>query len=184
MQPHNRISKRTGGIMKLADKEWDAIAQCIRKWEGDNRKPFGDIRDAINAVLAKRNVAQPVEDAQPVDEDVFNCMRRAYKKASGFMPYDDGLTATAQVLLVALRGPVTAGEYELWKKTPGVCPSLKAVIEYRIDRIMRPKKQTPVERVRHFLSSISAIDLNNSKYLDAATTDLLSLVEKLEEHHE
>ena len=122
--------------MKLTDKEWDRIAQIIRQWECDHRTPFIAIMDAINAVLAKRNVAQPVEDAQPVDEDVFNCMRRAYKKASGFMPYDDGLTATAQVLLVALRGPVTAGEYELWKKTPGVCWSLKAVIEYRIDRIM------------------------------------------------
>ena len=189
--------------MKLTDKEWDRIAQIIRQWERDHNTPFTAIMDAINAVLAKRNVAQPIptrhfdwaawldgrEEDGPfgngaTEADVFNCMRRAYKKASGFMPYDDGLTATAQVLLVALRGPVTAGEYELWKKTPGVCPSLKAVIEYRIDRIMRPKKQTPVERVRHFLSSISAIDLNNSKYLDAATTDLLSLVEKLEEHHE
>ena len=162
--------------MNLTDKEWNPIAQCIRKWEGDNRKPFGDIRDAINAVLAKRNVAQPVEDAQPVDEDVFNCMRRAYKKASGFMPYDDGLTATAQVLLVALRGPVTAGEYELWKKTPGVCPSLKAVIEYRIDRIMRPKKQTPVEMVVEVMAKYDVI--GNTEMMAA------EIIEKLEAHYE
>ena len=162
--------------MNLTDKEWNPIAQCIRKWEGDNRKPFGDIRDAINAVLAKRNVAQPVEDAQPVDEDVFNCMRRAYKKASGFMPYDDGLTATAQVLLVALRGPVTAGEYELWKKTPGVCPSLKAVIEYRIDRIMKPKKQTPVEMVVEVMARYNVI--GNTEMMAA------EIIEKLEAHYE
>ena len=162
--------------MKLTDKEWDRIAQIIRQWERDHNTPFTAIMDAINAVLAKRNVAQPVEDAQPVDEDVFNCMRRAYKKASGFMPYDDGLTATAQVLLVALRGPVTAGEYELWKKTPGVCPSLKAVIEYRIDRIMKPKKQTPVEMVVEVMARYNVI--GNTEMMAA------EIIEKLEAHYE
>ena len=60
--------------MKLADKEWNLIAYFIRKWESDNRKPFGDIRDAINAVLAKRNVAQPVVAEQPVDGDMVDQM--------------------------------------------------------------------------------------------------------------
>ena len=173
--------------MKLTDKEWDPIAQIIRQWEHNHRTPFDAIRDAINAVYAKRNVAQPVVAEQPVDGDMVDQMLVCLygPKCGGWaLILRRRMAEAARILLNALRGPVTAGEYELWKKTPGVCPSLKAVIEYRIDRIMRPKKQTPVERVRHFLSSISAIDLNNSKYLDAATTDLLSLVEKLEEHHE
>jgi hypothetical protein len=138
-EPHNRISKRTGGFMKLADKEWNLIAYFIRKWESDNRKPFGDIRDAINAVLAKRNVAQPVVAEQPVDGDMVDQMLVCIygPKCGEWSPIlRDGMAAAARILLVALRGPVTAGEYELWKKTPGVCWSLKAVIEYRIDRIM------------------------------------------------
>ena len=107
MQPHNRISKRTGGIMKLADKEWDAIAQCIRKWEGDNRKPFGDIRDAINAVLAKRNVAQPVADAQ----------------------------AREKVLVEALRGVIDTGNYDHWKNARAILAHIDAEKELNDDNL-------------------------------------------------
>jgi hypothetical protein len=150
--------------MKLTDKEWDPIAYCIYEWESDNRKPFGDIRDAINAVYAKRNVAQPVVAEQPVDVDVMEIICNVYcDNRLGLIPWTqtpprtksdikNGITAVAHALLDRMRGPVTAGELEgvsglYWKA------SLAKIIDLRIDRILRPKKQTPVEMVTELIDA-------------------------------
>ena len=162
----------------LTDKEWNPIAQCIRKWEGDNRKPFGDIRDAINAVLAKRTVAQPVADAHTVDGDMVDQMLVCIygPKCGEWSPMlRGGMAGAARIPLDAMRGPVTPKEEELWRNTPGVCPSILAVIEYRIDRILGTSKQTPVEMVTELIDA----------YRGRVTAELAErIIEKLEENHE
>ena len=171
--PHNRISKRTGGNMKLTekqnapygvtepgapltDKEWNPIAQIIRQWERDHRTPFIAIMDAINAVLAKRENAQPVADAPPADGDMVDQMLVCiYGPKCGVWEPElrRRMAEAARIPLDRMRGPVTKEERELWAITPGVCPSIIAVIEYRIDRILRPKKQTPVEMVTELIDA-------------------------------
>ena len=157
--------------MKLTDKEWYPIAQCIRKWEGDNRKPFGDIRDAINAVLAKRNVAQPV-DGDMVDQ-MLVCIYGP--KCGGWEPeLRRRMAAAARILLDALCGPVTPEEREearglYWEE------SIVKIIDRRIDRILRPKKQTPVEMVTELIDA----------YRGGVAKELSEkIIEKLEAHHD
>ena len=140
----------------LTDKEWNPIAQIIRQWERDHRTPFIAIMDAINAVLAKRENAQPVADAPPADGDMVDQMLVCiYGPKCGVWEPElrRRMAEAARIPLDRMRGPVTKEERELWAITPGVCPSIIAVIEYRIDRILRPKKQTPVEMVTELIDA-------------------------------
>ena len=155
----------------LTDREWGPIAYCIRKWERDNRKPFGDIRDAINAVLAKRNVAQPV-DGDMVDQ-MLVCIYGP--KCGGWEPeLRRRMAAAARILLDALCGPVTPEEREearglYWEE------SIVKIIDRRIDRILRPKKQTPVEMVTELIDA----------YRGGVAKELSEkIIEKLEAHHD
>jgi len=87
----------------------------------------------------------------------------------------NGITAVAHALLDRMRGPVTAGEYELWKKTLGVCPSILAVIEYRIDRILIHSMQTPVEMVTELIDA----------YRGGVAKDIAEkIIEEMEAHYD
>jgi hypothetical protein len=162
----------------LTDKEWNPIARGIREWKVDNRNPFGDIRDAVNAVYAKRNVAQPVVAEQPVDGDMVDQMLVCiYGPKDGVWEPElrRRMAEAARIPLSRMRGPVTAGEYELWKKTLGVCPSILAVIEYRIDRILIHSMQTPVEMVTELIDA----------YRGGVAKDIAEkIIEEMEAHYD
>jgi hypothetical protein len=142
--------------MNLTDKEWNPIAQCIRKWEGDNRKPFGDIRDAINAVLAKRNVAQPVAAAHTVDGDMVDQMLVCIygPKCGGWdQELRRRMAEAARIPLDRMRGPGTIIEQQEWDSGKSWMYSSEKFIDRRIDRILRSKKQTRVEEVTEVIDA-------------------------------
>jgi hypothetical protein len=167
---HMMISR--DDIGELEREEWDATSLPAR---------------LKNYILANRNVAQLVDDnvLEAVALALYGSSENNWEVTgeSTRARYRDEARRGIYVLLDAMRGPVTDEEVhgvdELGRKA-----SIEKIIDRRIARILKPKKQTPVEMVRQFLSSISSIDLRDPAYLDAATMDLLSLVEKLKEHHE
>ena len=132
--------------MELIEKQ---IENAKRAWHDAAMKKAGlvqvlDPDEIIDVIAPHVQYAQPVVAEQPVDEDVIARMIHAWLMRGGDDP--ECMTDAAQVLLDALRGPVTPEEYDLWAITPGVCPSLKAVFEYRLDHILKPNPKSADER--------------------------------------
>jgi len=172
--------------MKLTEKHieaeynayWKMCDRRDRAWDKLGKEEQDQFRMRIECTGA-----HPVAAAQPVDGDVVDQMLVCLygSKCGEWLPeLRDAMVRVARVPLDAMRGPVTLEEC---KDISGL--DWKAVtaqlINLRIERILNPKKQTPEERVRQFLLSISLIDLRDPAYLDAATTDLLSLIAALKE---
>ena len=80
------------------------------------------------------------------------------------------MTDAARIPLDAMRGPVTDEEVQDVE-----IPGWKELIDRRIDRILRPKRQTPVEMVTELIDA----------YRGGVAKDLAEkIIEKLEAHHE
>jgi len=94
---------------------------------------------------------QPVEDSQPVDEDVIERMLVCiYGPKCGVWEPElrRRMTEAAHILLDALRGPVTyeeSKEYLKCSKKP--LEWVPVLIDRRIDRILKPKEPSAIEKV-------------------------------------
>ena len=113
----------------------------------------------------------------PVDGDMVDQMLVCIygPKCGGWEPeLRRRMAAAARILLDALCGPVTPEEREearglYWEE------SIVKIIDRRIDRILRPKKQTPVEMVTELIDA----------YRGGVAKELSEkIIEKLEAHHD
>ena len=198
----------------MTDYEWNPIAHCIRKWERLHCTPITSIRDAINAVLAKRNVEQlelhdamrtildiaqdkemelvvkvlhiqefitsgaympePVADAPPADGDMVDQMLLCLpgsKRGKRSESLRWGMAEAARIPLYRMLGPVTPEECKDisgldWKAATA------QLINLRVERILKPKKQTPTEMVVEAMAKYDVI--GNTEMMAA------EIIEKLE----
>ena len=140
------------------------------------------------------SLPEPVEDSQPVDEDVIERMLVCiYGPKCGVWEPElrRRMADAARIPLDRMRGPGTLIEQQEWEREESWFYSVEELIDRRIDRILMSKKQTPVEMVTELIDAYRggvAAELAEKiiEKLTAAAPDLYSraiLAAKKKENH-
>ena len=139
--------------MELTEKQ-------IKEWyELTGGEWYESCRARIDAQYAKRNVVQPapaesVISLLDVRYEVIDKMVLEFDKGGSAFPSTSHsrMTAAANVLLDALRGPVTEEEGRQLANNGPWPEALTKFLESRIARILKPKEKTFKEQVKAIIS--------------------------------